>query len=145
MSFCARVTRTLQVSDAVAFDCLADQDAWGRWMPRSFALVGASAGRLSRGARFRVRIQGVPFPVDLEVTVAERPRELTWCGGVRGVLYAEHRFVFEAIGDRAVEVRSLETWSGVLAGPVRKLLEPRAERGARAQLSGLAKGVDPIG
>jgi hypothetical protein len=141
MPYVARASRTLPVSDTVAYDRLADHDSWPRWMPRSFSVIGTTKGTLTKGTKFRVRIEGVPFPVSLRVSVAERPAELTWCGGVRGLLYAEHRFLFERRGDREVEVSSVETWSGVLAALLRAAIEPQAEKVGAAQLAGLAKGT----
>jgi hypothetical protein len=142
MPFVAEASRTINVAHGRAYDCLANQDAWREWMPASFALVGRSAGRLEEGARFRVRIEGVPFPVRLQVTVARRASEITWCGGVRGVLWAQHRFVFEPRGEGEVEVRSIETWSGALARLLRGVVKPAAEKVGRAQLAGLERGAE---
>jgi hypothetical protein len=142
MSFVAEASRTFPVSADVAFDCLADHDAWPRWMPASFRPVGRSVGRLSQGSRFRVRILGMPMTVPIRVTKSERGRELTWGGGVKGVFLADHRFLFEPKGDSSVEVRSVETWSGVLASLTQRLLLPQAERIGRDQLGGLAAAIE---
>ena len=75
----------------------------------------------------------------LKITRLERPHELAWRGGVRGVLWAEHRFVLDADGDRRTRVRSIETWNGALAGLLRRLIEPVAVRVGSEQLAGLAK------
>ena len=73
--------------------------------------------------------------------VVDRPRELTWGGGVRGLLRGEHRFLFEPKGDSSVEVRSVETWSGAIVSLVRRVLVPAAERVGKDQLAALEKGA----
>jgi hypothetical protein len=112
-------------------------------MPRSFALVvrPGSPSPLRLGDRFRVKIGGAPLASTLRVSKLDRPRELAWRGGVRGVLWAEHRFVFEPDGDRRTRVRSIETWRGALAGLLRRLIEPTAIRIGGEQLEGLAKAA----
>ncbi len=141
MSFLVSATRTLPVSDAVAFDKLADHDAWPRFMPESFKVVGRTVGSLREGSTFRVRIMNGPVPFRLRVDVARRPGELTWSGGIPGVLRGYHRFLFVPKSASEVEVRSEETWSGLLAPLFRRAIERDAERVGREQLEGLARGV----
>ena len=80
-------------------------------------------------------------PATIEVTVVDRAREITWCGGVRGLLRAEHRFLFESDGKGGTKIHSHETWRGVLAPLLKPFVKPRAERIGGEQLAGLAKAV----
>jgi len=140
MAYVARATRLLQVPARVAFDRLADHDSWPRWMPASFRPVGKTVGRLAEGASFRVTILG-RLPAACRVQTVRSPEELTWCGGKRGVLWAEHRFLFEPRGAGAVEVQSVETWSGPLAALLKPAILPGAVRVGREQLEALAGAV----
>ncbi len=88
-----------------------------------------------------MKVGGAPIASTLRVSRIERPHELAWRGGVRGLLWAEHRFVLEAVSDRRTRVRSIETWHGALAGVLRRLVEPAAIRIGGEQLEGLAKAA----
>jgi hypothetical protein len=79
--------------------------------------------------------------VSIRVVVVDRARELTWGGGVPGVLTGSHRFLFEPRGESSVEVRSIETWSGMMSPVLRRHLLPLAERIGREQLAGLEKAL----
>lgn len=137
MPFVAEASLSLDVSPEVAFDALADHPSWASWMPRSFTPISKADGPLRVGKKLRMKIAGAPATI--EVTVVDRARELTWCGGVRGVLRAEHRFLFESDGKGGATVRSHETWRGALAPIVKVFLKPAAERVGRQQLAGLAR------
>lgn len=141
MPFVAAATRSMACAPEVAFDQLADYGSWGSWMPRSFRPVGARQGPLRVGDRLRVRIAGAPFPTVLEVTQVDRPREIAWRGGARGILGAEHRFVFEKDGEGATRVRSVEVWYGALAPLARFVVKRIAERIGEEQLAGLARAL----
>jgi hypothetical protein len=140
VSYVASASRTLRVPASVAFDRLADHDSWSDWMPRSFRPVGRRLGRLAPGATFRVRILGAPFAARCRVTVVRPHEEITWCGGVRGLVYAEHHFFFDAAGD-AVTVRSEETWTGPVASLLRFGIQPGAAKVGGETLDGLARAV----
>ena len=146
MSFIVEAERTIEAPPQRVFDKLADFASWPQWMPRSFAPVvkdGApSPVHLRLGDRFRVRVGGAPVASTLRVSVLERPRELAWRGGVRGLLRAEHRFVFEAVGDSRTRVRSIEAWHGSLARLLRRLVEPAALRIGGQQLEALARAAE---
>ena len=86
-----------------------------------------------------MKVGGAPMASTLKVSRLDRPRELAWRGGVRGLLWAEHRFVLEPDGDRRTRVQSIETWHGALAGLLRRLVEPAAIKIGGQQLEGLAK------
>lgn len=143
VSFEARAERRIAVTRERAYDRLADLGSWSAWMPPSFRPAEDMRGRfpLSRGHRVKVRIAGVVL-ASLRVTTSERPRELTWTGGLQGVLAAEHRFVFEPDGEGKTRVLSVETWSGKLSGVFRSMLQPLAERVGREQLEALARSLE---
>ena len=145
MSFVAEAERTIDAPAPRVFDRLADVASWPSWMPRSFAVVprvrAGTPSPLRPGDRVRVKISGAPLASTLKVSKLERPNELAWRGGVRGLLWAEHRFVFEPIGDKKTRVRSIETWHGALSGLLRRIVEPAAVRIGAQQLEGLAKAT----
>jgi hypothetical protein len=141
MSFVAQAELTIDAPPQRVFDRLADFATWSSWMPTSFAPV-VQAGMpspLRLGDRFQVKIGGAPFASTLRLSVLERPREIAWRGGLRGLLWAEHRFVLEPDGDRRTRGRSIETWRGALAGLARRIVKPLAERIGGEQLAGLAR------
>lgn len=140
MPFVAEAERRYESPPEEVFDRLADARAWKGWMPRSFRPTSTPAEPLRAGDRLRVRVAGGP-PTSLEVVVADRPRELTWTGGVRGLLFAEHRFLLEHRDDGGTLIRSVEVWSGALASLTRRIVKPLAERIGRAQLEGLARAL----
>jgi hypothetical protein len=140
MSFVAEAERSYDVPPEVAFDRLANHGSWKEWMPPSFRPVGRSKGPLGEGDAIMVRIAGMPVVARLVISVSKRPREIAWRGGVPGLLWAEHRFLFEPRGD-GTTVRSVETWHGALAPILRRAIQPKAERIGAEQLAGLERGV----
>lgn len=143
MAYVASASLTLPVSATAAFDRLADHDSWPRWMPSSFRPAGKTSGRLTEGTRFRVKILGAPLSVSCRVSVVRAGKELTWRGGTPGVLFGEHRFLFEATGLSSVRVESVETWHGALAALLRPLIQPGAVKVGRDQLAALARDLAP--
>jgi len=141
MSFLAEASITLPVSPEVAFDALRDHPSWRDWMPRSFVPTSKLGRPLEEGDLIRVRIAGAPVASKIDVAVVERAREITWCGGVRGVLYARHRFLFEP-HEGGTRVRSAETWSGALSYLVKPALKRAASKVGLEQLRGLEKAVN---
>jgi hypothetical protein len=141
MSFVARGTRRLPVAPEVAFDRLADLGSWPEWMPSSFRPAGKTGGVLRRGQRVWVKIAGIPVASPIEVSEVRRPTEIAWTGGVPGVLWANHQFFFEADGPTATLVVSHETWSGVLASIVQRIIKPQAERVGSQLLEALARSL----
>ena len=134
MSFVAEASLESKESPDVLYDRLADHQQWFRFMPRSFKPLGQPRPTLKVGDRLRVRVGGLASPIFL--STMNRPQEIAWTGGRRGVLYAEHRFVFEASGT-GTRVRSIETWEGALSGLLRPILQRLAERVGKQQLRGL--------
>ncbi|HSO37517.1 MAG TPA: SRPBCC domain-containing protein [Labilithrix sp.] len=141
MSFVAQAELTIDAPPQRVFDRLADFAAWPSWMPPSFVpLVKPGApSPLRLGDRIRVKVGGAPFASTLRLSALERPREIAWRGGLRGILWAEHRFVLEPDGERRTRVRSIETWHGALAGLTRRIVKPLAEKIGGQQLAGLAR------
>jgi hypothetical protein len=145
MSFVAEAELTIEAPPQRVFDRLADFAGWPSWMPRSFVpvLVDGSPSPLKLGDTFKVRVAGAPMAAKLRISVLDRPREIAWRGGVRGVFWAEHRFVLEEIGDdhRRTRVRSIETWHGIGAHLAKKTVMRTALRVGGEQLAGLAKAA----
>jgi len=142
VSFVAESRRNVAVSPEALFARLVDHASWRGWMPRSFVPVGSLLGELRVGDAPKVRIAGAPVGTPIRVSVVDRPREIAWCGGVKRLLWAEHRFLFEPDGHGGTNVRSVETWEGALASAARRVVQPMAERIGREQLEALARSVE---
>ncbi len=140
MAYVVHAQIELDAAPERAFDALCDHGNWPRWMPPTFAPLGPSVGTLTVGAKFKARVDRMPFPSVIEVTRLDRPRALTWCGGLDGLMRAEHTFYFEANG-AGTRVRSEEKWSGPLAAMLSPFVKWRARVGAQAQLAGLAQAL----
>jgi hypothetical protein len=140
MPFVAEASVRLDVSPEVAFARLADHGSWHDWMPRTFRPTSRTPKTLAKGDVVKIRIGFAPFGTPVEVYVVEPSTELTWGGGVTGVIQARHRFLFDADGTGTV-VRSVETWSGPMASVLRRIVKPAAERIGRDQLRALADSL----
>ena len=142
-SFIAEADRTIEAPPHRVFDKLIDVASWPSWMPRSFVPVLRSdtPSPLRLGDRIKVKVAGGPLPTTIRVSELARPNELVWRGGVRGLLWAEHRFVLEPVGDRRTRVRSIETWRGVLSGLLRAVVLPLALRVGHEQLAALDRAA----
>lgn len=141
MTFLAEASIHVPVSPEIAFDTLADHASWADWMPHSFRPAGPSRGTLRAGDRVLVHIARAPVASPIVVSRVERPREIAWGGGLRFVISAEHRFLFEPDGSGGTVIRSVETWNGVLARALRPVVKRLAERIGAQQLAGIARGV----
>jgi len=139
MSFVAEAERTIEAPPQRVFDKLIDVASWPTWMPRSFVPVlrSGTPSPLRLGDRIKVKVAGGPLPTTLRMSKLVRPTELAWRGGVRGLLWAEHRFVLEPVGDRRTRVRSIETWHGALSRLLRGFVLPLAVRIGNEQLAAL--------
>jgi hypothetical protein len=140
MSFVAEASITLPVPPDVAFDALLDHPSWKKWMPRSFVPASDLGRPLRQGDVIRVRVAGAPVASRIDVVVVDRPHEITWSGGIRGVLHGRHRFLFEP-HEGGTRVRSAETWSGVLAAVVKPALKRAASKVGMQQLRALEKAI----
>lgn len=139
MSFVAQAERTIGAPPQRVFDRLVDVASWPTWMPRSFVPVlrSGTPSPLRLGDRIKVKVAGGPLPTTIRVSKLVRPTELVWRGGVRGLLWAEHRFVLEPVGERRTRVRSIETWHGALSRVLRAFVLPLAVRVGNEQLAAL--------
>jgi hypothetical protein len=139
MSFVAEAERTIEAPPQRVFDRLIEVASWPSWMPRSFVPVlrTGTPSPLKLGDRIKVKVAGGPLPTTIRVSKLVRPSELVWRGGIRGLLWAEHRFVLEPVGDRRTRVRSIETWHGALARLLRGIVLPLAVRVGNEQLAAL--------
>lgn len=103
---------------------LTDFERWSEWnrvilsLQLKGTLAEGTAGRLILGPYGRPRI-----PVRL-VAVREH-EELTWIGGISGVMKGRHGFVLTPT-ERGTRVEHCETFRGVLAGAIR-LVKGRME------------------
>jgi hypothetical protein len=141
LSFVAEAEITVSSPPEVVFDRLLDHASWHDWMPRSFRPIARTPEKLSVGARIKTQIARAPVPTVLEVTVCDRPREITWCGGTRGLLRAEHRFLFEPTPSGGTRIRSVETWRGILSLVVKPIVKRVAEKIGKKQIEALAKAA----
>ncbi len=140
MAFVAEASCEASAPPEAVFDCLADFASWHAWMPRAFRPVGREPAKLHVGSTMKVRIGRVPAKLD--VTVCERPREITWCGGGPG-LRAEHRFLLESTHDgKKTRIRSVETWRGALAPLLKPIVKRLAEKIGKQQIQGLASAAE---
>lgn len=141
MSVVAEASVTVAVPPARALARLADFPAWSRFMPASFRPVRGPERPLALGDALFVKLRGLPTDTKLEVVQLEPERLIAWSGGVPGLLHAVHAFHFEP-HEGGARVRSVETWTGVLArGPAGALVKRAAERVGREQLEGLANDL----
>jgi hypothetical protein len=140
MSFVAEASILLDVPLEAAYDKLADHASWADWMPPTFYPAGSSRGPLRAGETVRMKIGRMPFASAIQVEIVERPHEITWGGGVPGVISARHRFLFEPEGE-GTRVRSVETWEGPMERVLRPAIQPMAERIGRDQLQALDRAL----
>lgn len=137
MSFVAEARIEIDASPEVVFEKLADHRTWMDWMPPSFTPAVRAEVPHYVGKRFGVKIAGLPVASTIQITSLERPRLIAWTGGMRGLLRGHHEFHIASDGKGGTVVRSVETWSGVLAPVLRPMLKPAAERIGSEQLAGL--------
>jgi hypothetical protein len=122
MSFVASASGVIHASRTDCFSRLRDFSTWRDWMPLSFRPVRGPGRDLEVGDRVFLRIaptkHAVPLFISVKIVRVTPGREITWRGGVPGLLVGEHAFLFEdAEGEAgATLVRSEETWSGAIAG-----------------------------
>lgn len=140
MSFVVEAQLDLPAPPERVFEAMCDHTRWPEWMPPTFAPLGPTVGRLTIGAKFKARVDRMPFPSLCEITHFVRPHELTWSGGIGALLKAEHRFFFDP-HEGGTRVRSSEIWSGPLAAVASPFIKWRAKVVAGHQLAGLAKAL----
>lgn len=127
---------------AVVFGELIDFGRWARWMPSMFRPVRGPQGPLSVADQVTVRLGGA-LPLGLRVVRVSPNAELTWRGGLPGLLVGEHAFFFDDLGDGRTRVRSEECFEGLLAHVplLQRLVERSGEKVGASLLDALARAV----
>ncbi len=121
---------------------LVDFDEYPDWNP--FLRV---RGRPNLGARLDVEIRppdGRPARLRPTVTTCDRGREFSWLGHmyVPGLFDGTHRFVVEQRPDGRTRFHQSESFSGVLAGPILRLLADSVEAGFEEMNAALKARVE---
>lgn len=127
---------------AAVFGELIDFGRWARWMPPVFRPARGPSGPLAVADRLLVRLGGA-LPMGLRVVCVSPNAELTWRGGVPGLLVGEHSFYFDDLGGGQTRVRSEERFAGLLAHvPLLQSLVARSgEKAGAAMLEALSRAV----
>lgn len=127
---------------AVVFGELVDFGRWARWMPSVFRPARGPERALSVADRFWVRLGGA-LPLALSVLRVSPNAELTWRGGLPGLLVGEHAFYFDDLGGGRTRVRSEERFEGLLAHLplLQSLVERSGVKAGTAMLDALARAV----
>jgi hypothetical protein len=114
-----------------------DYRTWAGWMPPVFRPLYGPPRQLRRGDRLIVKVGGA-LPSLITVDRLESPREVCWSGGIPGLMFARHTFIFDAVGKDSTRIRSVEPWSGLttLVKPLADSILRAAQAGGRAQLRG---------
>ncbi|MEP7124736.1 MAG: SRPBCC family protein [Byssovorax sp.] len=153
MSFVASASGVIPASRAVCFSHLLDFAGWEAWMPPSFRPRKGPSRLLQVGDRLELVITAKPKTLPLFIRVrivrVEQDREITWRGGVPGLVVGEHAFFFEDAEGKpgATLVRSEETWSGALTslGFAAKRIRESASRIGREQIEALGAALAKSG
>ncbi|MDS0297430.1 SRPBCC domain-containing protein [Halogeometricum sp. S1BR25-6] len=122
---------------------LTDFEAYDEWNP--FARI---AGKPNVGAHPQVRLtppDGRAMTFRPEVTVVEPDRELRWLGHlyVPGLFDGEHRFVLEPLdGGARTRFVHAETFGGVLAGPLLRMVGDDTQAGFEAMNGALKRRAE---
>jgi len=129
-----------QPIDAV-FARLVDFSRWSGWMPALFRPARGPARALAAADRIVVLLGGA-LPMALRVLRVSQPAELTWRGGIPGILVGEHAFYLNDLGGGRTRILSEERFSGLLAhAPVLQgMVERSGTKVGAAMLGALAGG-----
>lgn len=95
---------------------LVDVKSWPEWKPFITKARIAGYDSLTNGARIKMSLlAGGPAAAPLSVTVNafDKPRYLSWEGGIKGLLHAEHSFCLEEKGGKT-RVTTYEKFAGPL-------------------------------
>ena len=123
---------------------LTDFDSYPEWNPTM-----RIRGRPNLGAHLDVELRlpdARPQAFRPTVTRVDRPHELRWLGHlfVPGLYDGEHRFRVEDLGDGRSRFHHGEAFSGVLVGPVNRLLGSRVRRGFEAMNEALKARAETL-
>jgi hypothetical protein len=93
MSFVASASGVVQASSDACFARLRDFISWRDWMPQSFRPLRGPVRPLEVGDRLHLRVRArrrsVPLLITVTIVRVEAGREITWRGGIPGVLVLE--------------------------------------------------------
>ena len=150
MSFVASASGVIPAKRTDCFARLRDFSTWRDWMPPSFRPVRGPERDLEVGSRLVLRIQptrrGLPLLIVVKVVRVVPEREISWSGGVPGLLVGEHSFLFDDAEGAAGStlVRSEETWSGALTSVnfAAKMIGKSASTIGQQQVDCLAAALD---
>lgn len=132
----ARQIRTEIIIDAPprrVWDVLTDFSAYPDWNP----FIRRIAGEVKEGARLEVELRppgSRATTIRPTVKAAATERELRWLGslGVPGLFDGEHAFHLEPIGGQRTRLVHEETFSGLLAPAVLRLIGAQTRQGFMA-------------
>jgi hypothetical protein len=117
MSFTVSLERSLEVDRHEAFSRFIDFRTWKSWMPASFRPIRGPERALRKGDRLTVSLDiglGIGLPSVVLVSRVDPDREITWRGGVKGLLLGEHSFFFEDKEGGGTILRSYEEFTGLV-------------------------------
>jgi hypothetical protein len=138
MKLVARAELELDKPIAEVFAKLIDYAGWPSWMPAGFQPVSGPQRALQAGDRIVVKIApGLPGP--LRILRVRSNEEISWRGGIPGVLVGVHSFFLEELSQARTRVRSEEPFSGVLTwlGPLSRTIGDSASTVSQQMLEGL--------
>ena len=139
MTFTADAELTIAGPIDAVFTRFIDYPRWSEWMPSTFRPMRGPSRPLRPGDRLVIRVTGLPSV--LQVFDVNSPREVSWGGGIPGLLSARHSFLFEAVGEKTTRVRSSEPWKGLATNvpSVAARIKRTAEKVGRSQLEGFER------
>jgi hypothetical protein len=142
MPVVARAEIVIEKPVAAVFGELVDFGRWARWMPSLFRPARGPLGPLAVSDRVLVLLGGA-LPLGIRVLRVSPNAELTWRGGIPGLLVGEHAFYFDDLGSGRTRVRSEETFAGLLAHVpfVQSLVERSGSKVGAAMLDALSRAL----
>ena len=143
MAVTGKVTMIVNAPLEEAYQKFCDFSRWGEWMPEIFRPVSGPQRVLTGGDAIKVKLKAVGPAMTMPIKVfrSSPNREITWGGGAKGLLHAEHCFFFEDAGEGRTRIRSEETFSGALTLPAPGFLKKQIETIGAAQLEGFSAWV----
>jgi hypothetical protein len=117
-------SRLLPQAPEKVWAVIVDVAAWPAGKP-FIAKVKFAGGELKVGTRFRMdlRMKGLVAPTPVTVTKADRPREVAWTGGLRGLVMSTHGFILQE-REGSTMLTSYERFRGPLVGLMLRLVTP---------------------
>ncbi len=136
MPLIAESEHTISGPIDTVFSQFIDFRRWSAWMPKLFRPLRGPSRPLRSGDRILVSLSGAPSLVKVELVAA--PHQVVWSGGLPGLLFARHTFMFEAVGDQSTRIRSVEPWTGLVTHlpPLASRIQRVAAIAGRKQIEG---------